>query len=115
MKFLIFFYFLLVPYSCGHNLDYCLTKIHGNGFGLLYSSPISSFQSWGLSLMKRDINSSHCLSFMLTTSIPSDSNNSSAPKKFLFSPKTTLLTPYMIHAPEHMLHGDKVVYMVHFL
>lgn len=78
-------------------------------------SPMSSFQSSGLSLMNLAINSSHCLFFMFTTSMPKDSNNFSAPTKLAFSPITTLLTPYMIHAPEHMLQGDKVVYMVQFL
>ena len=69
-------------------------------------------QSSGCSLMNVRISCSHSAFWRLTTSTPLERRYSSPPTKVVFSPITTRQTLYRIHAPVHMSHGDRVVYIV---
>ena len=74
-------------------------------------SPMSSFQTAGWSFMNRVISALHSSLSTSTTSTPLSFRYLSPPTNVLFSPMTTLAILYIMHAPVHMSHGERVVYI----
>src|SRR3972149_4890534 len=74
---------------------------------LRYSSPMSSFQISGCSVMNSRISTAHSSESRLTISTPRARSRSSAPTNVRFSPMTTRGVPYRRIAPAHMSHGGR--------
>jgi hypothetical protein len=72
----------------------------------------SAYQTSGFSLMNLSIRALHSSFSNTTTSTPRSFKYFSPPTKVLFSPITTRRTLYRMHAPVHMSHGERVVYIV---
>jgi hypothetical protein len=91
------------PHSCSMSLsDYA---------GLVWPGD-SAYQTSGFSRMNFSISALHSSLSNTTTSTPRSLRYFSPPTKVLFSPMTTRFTLYRMHAPVHMSHGERVVYIV---
>src|SRR4030095_8501298 len=72
--------------------------------------PMSSFQMTVWSRMNRRIISMQRVSWSTSTTTPRSRSRSSSPRNVTFSPTTMRGMRYSRIAPEHMAHGDRVVY-----
>jgi hypothetical protein len=75
----------------------------------VHHTPMSSFQSSGLPVMKPRISATQVGSWETSTCTPRDRSSSSSPMKVRFSPTTIFGIPYRRMAPLHIAQGDKVV------
>src|SRR5699024_7933086 len=74
------------------------------------STPMSSLQISGRSAIIRSIRAMHSGSSSTSTLTPRSRSRSSAISKLRFSPTTIRGISYSRAVPEHMMHGERVVY-----